>query len=206
MSTALAVAAGMLRSTKSCPTPGWQGGRRELCYAARMHAPRLWPRRAVLRALGASLAVVVVSRWDRLARAALAPATEQALGSASLLYVATRRKSGTRSTVRPIWFIYEDGLIYFTTSPSSWKARRIARGSPLYIWVGSESGPFLVGRPERIDDRRVVEHMGERYAQKYWIAWLGFFRPDADRVSAGKTFAYRVTLAEGEAPPAPPAS
>jgi hypothetical protein len=166
-----------------------------------------WPRRAVLRALGAALGAIVVSWGKGLARAAsLSAAAEGALSSASLLYVATRRKSGVRSTVRPIWFIYEDGLVYFTTAPTTWKARRLKRGSPLYIWVGSESGPFLVGRAERIDDRRVIEHMGERYAQKYWIAWLGLFRPNPDRVSEGKTLAYRVTLTEGEPPPAAPTS
>jgi general stress protein 26 len=155
-------------------------------------------RRAVL-----GLGVVVIARlaWGRRALATpLAPATEEALRSASLLYVATRRKSGERSSVRPIWFMYEDGAIYFTTSPGSWKARRIARGSPLYVWIGSQTGPYLVGQAERIQDRTVVAHMGERYAEKYWIAWFGLFRPDPDRVAGGKTIAYRVTVEEQAAP------
>jgi len=135
--------------------------------------------------------------------AALSTTTEQALATSTLLYVATQRKSGARSTVRPIWFNYEGGTLYFTTSPSSWKARRLARGSPLYIWVGSESGPFLIGHAERINDRDTIARMGEEYARKYWIARLGFFRPDPDRVSAGKTIAYRVTIEEAD-PGRPP--
>lgn len=131
---------------------------------------------------------------------ALPEETVAALRSAELLYVATRRKSGQRSTVRPIWFMFEGDRVYFTTSPTSWKARRIQRGSPLYIWVGSESGPFVVGRAQPVTDPAVIRHMGEVYAQKYWLAWLGFFRPNAERVEAGKTVAYRVALRRGTPP------
>jgi nitroimidazol reductase NimA-like FMN-containing flavoprotein (pyridoxamine 5'-phosphate oxidase superfamily) len=127
-------------------------------------------------------------------------ATREALGKAKLIYVATRRKSGERSTIAPVWFVYENDAIYSTTSPDSWKAKRIARGSPLYIWVGSESGPFVLGKAEKITDPAVIAHMGDMYSDKYWIAMLGFFRPRPDRVAAGKTVAYKVTLSEGTAP------
>lgn len=130
-------------------------------------------------------------------------ATKEALESAKLIYVATQRKSGERSTIAPIWFVYENDAIWTTTSPASWKAKRIARGSPLYIWVGSESGPFVVGTAEKITDPAIVAHMGELYSDKYWIAALGFFRPRPERVGAGKTIAYKVTLAEGTPPPPP---
>jgi hypothetical protein len=134
----------------------------------------------------------------------LPAATRDALGKAKLLYVATRRKSGERSTSAPVWFIYENDAIYTTTAPDTWKAKRIARGSPLYIWVGSENGPFVLGNAERITDPAVIAHMGDMYADKYWFAMLGFFRPRPDRVAAGKTIAYKVTLAEGTPPPPPP--
>jgi hypothetical protein len=133
---------------------------------------------------------------------ALPAATREALAKAKLLYVATQRKNGERSTSAPVWFIYEDDAIYSTTSPDSWKAKRIARGSPLYMWVGSESGPFVVGTAEKITDPVVIAHMGDAYADKYWIAMLGFFRPRPERVAAGKTVAYKVTLSPGP-PPAP---
>jgi hypothetical protein len=41
------------------------------------------------------------------------------------------------------------------------------------------------------------------YADKYWIASMGLFKPRAERVAEGKTIAYRVTLAEGTPPPPP---
>jgi hypothetical protein len=130
----------------------------------------------------------------------LPTATREALAKAKLIYVATQRKSGERSTSAPVWFIYENDAIYSTTSPDSWKAKRIARGSPLYMWVGSESGPFVAGTAEKITDPAVIAHMGDAYADKYWIAMLGFFRPRPERVAAGKTVAYKVTLSAGPPP------
>ncbi len=132
--------------------------------------------------------------------ASLPPATEAALRTSDLIYVATRRRNGALSAIKPIWFSYADGKIFFTTSPDSWKAKRIAAGSPLYIWVGSGSGPFVQGTAERITDPALVDRMGEAYKEKYWIAWLGFFKPRGTRVTAGKTNAYLVTPTHGEPP------
>lgn len=159
-------------------------------------------RRGALRAMvvtGVGLLLVPV----RALAQRIPAATKSALETSKLIYVATQRKSGERSTIAPVWFVYENDAIWTTTSPDSWKAKRIARGSPLYIWVGSESGPFVVGTAEKITDPAVISHMGELYSDKYWIAALGFFRPRAERVTSGKTIAYKVTLAEGTPPPAP---
>ena len=155
-------------------------------------------RRYALKVVLAGLAWLL---WPAPARAAsLPPATEAALRTADLIYVATRRRNGALSSIRPIWFFYEDGKIFFTTSPDSWKAKRLAAGSPLYIWVGSESGPFVQGTAERVTDAVLVDRMGQAYAQKYWIAWLGFFKPRSDRVTSEKTNAYLVTLTHAEPP------
>ena len=155
------------------------------------------------RALKIFLGGIVCMVWPSASRAVkLSAATEAALRASDLIYVATRRKSGERSTVRPIWFYYDGDKLFFTTSPDSWKAKRIAQGSPLYIWVGSESGPFLTGQAEPVTDPALIDRMGQAYKKKYWIAWLGFFKPRSERVTAGKTRAYLVTLSEGELPPA----
>jgi hypothetical protein len=157
-------------------------------------------RRRVLKLVAAAGAAIVSPL--RRARAEVAASTEQALAESELIYVATRRKDGKRSEAAPIWFNYADGEIFFTTSPDSWKAKRIAAGSPLYIWVGSEDGPFVLGEAEPVTDSEYVDRMGRAYEDKYWIAWLGLFRPRADRVASGKTKAYRVKLSEGTPPPA----
>ena len=139
--------------------------------------------------------------WPATARAAtLPPPTEEALRTSDLIYVATRRRSGALSSIKPVWFCYDDGKIFFTTSPDGWKAKRIAAGSPLYIWVGSEGGPFVEGSAERVTDPALIDRMGAAYAKKYWIAWLGFFKPRSERVTGGKTNAYLVTPTHAQPP------
>jgi PPOX class probable F420-dependent enzyme len=126
--------------------------------------------------------------------ASLSPATEGLLRSSSYIYVATQRKDGQQSTASPIWFMWDDGKIFFTTEPGSWKAKRIARGSPLTIHVGSSDGPKLIGKARQVTEPGLVDRMGKAYSDKYWIAWLGLFRPRSGRVTAGKTAAYLVDV------------
>ncbi len=123
----------------------------------------------------------------------LAPDVAAALQSAKQIYVATRRADGTPSKAVPVWFLLDGDALYFTTGPGSHKARRIARGSPLLVWVGRPDGPHFVGRAELVRDPALAARMGPAYDAKYWISWLGFFRPRAERVQAGKTVIVRVT-------------
>ena len=95
-----------------------------------------------------------------------------------------------------MWFWWDGQTLYTTTSPDSHKAKRLRRGSPLYVSVEGASGPFLEGKAELITDLDLVARMGEAYNEKYWIAWMGFFRPRPDRVRDGKTIAYKVTFVE----------
>jgi general stress protein 26 len=136
------------------------------------------------------------------AGAELSAETRQALVDADLIYTATDRKDGSVSTVAPIWFWYdgESDFLYTTTSPESWKAKRIARGSPLHIWVGEEDGPYFLGEPESLTDAATIDRVGDAYADKYFIAWLGFFRPRSERVADGRTLAYKVHLHDAPAP------
>jgi hypothetical protein len=138
---------------------------------------------------------VVLMAGASSAGAELPASTEEALRSSSEIYVATRRADGKPSAAKPIWFYYVgDGKLFFTTSPGSWKEKRIARGSPLYIWVGSKDGPYVLGEAKPSTDPAFVDQMGEAYGEKYWIAWLGLFKPRSSRVTEGKTKAYLVTL------------
>lgn len=123
-------------------------------------------------------------------------ATEQLLQSSSYIYVATQRKNGDLGSFSPIWFTYDAGKIFFTTSPDSFKAKRIAKGRPLTIHVGTEDGPVVVGKAEKVTDPAYIDKMGEAYNKKYWMSWIGFFRPRGDRVASGKTMAYVVDVEE----------
>jgi hypothetical protein len=121
-----------------------------------------------------------------------------ALRDAKNLYVATRRADGTPSKIVPVWFSFDGTTVQFTTVPESHKARRIARGSPLYIWVGRRDGPHFVGRAELVRDPEIARRMAPVYNRKYWIARLGFFRPRPERVRSGKTVIVRVTPGEAQ--------
>jgi nitroimidazol reductase NimA-like FMN-containing flavoprotein (pyridoxamine 5'-phosphate oxidase superfamily) len=114
------------------------------------------------------------------------------LTSESYIYVATRRLNGEWSTAAPVWFMYDGEAVYFSTSPSSHKAHRIHRGSPVRIWVGRKDGPAFEGETRLVKDRETVERMSEIYKQKYWIARFGLFRPRPARVASGKTVVVKV--------------
>jgi PPOX class probable F420-dependent enzyme len=115
-----------------------------------------------------------------------------ALRTAKQIYVATRRADGAQSKVVPVWFTFDGDAVYFTTAPTSYKVRRIRRGSPLLVWVGTADGPHFTGRAELVQNPEVAARMAPDYDRKYWISWLGFFRPRPERVRDGKTLIVRV--------------
>jgi hypothetical protein len=129
--------------------------------------------------------------------ASFQPDVVKALETSKNLYVATKRKDGSLSAKAPIWFMYDGNAVYFSTAPESHKAKRIAKGSPLYVWVGAENGPHFVGNAELVRDPAVAAMMAPVYDKKYWISWLGFFRPRPERVAAGKTVIVKVVPGDG---------
>jgi general stress protein 26 len=154
-------------------------------------------RRAIAGAIALAVVLGGLASMATTSRAGtVSPATKELLRTSSYIYTATTRKGGALSESVPIWFVYDGERIFFTTSPESWKAKRIARGSPLTINVGSKTGPTLVGKATQVTDPAVIDRMGQAYSDKYWIAWLGLFRPRSDRVTAGKTVAYLVDVEE----------
>jgi hypothetical protein len=124
-----------------------------------------------------------------------APEVIKELNEAKQIYVATARKDGTRSTAVPVWFGYVDDAIWFTTSPGSHKGRRVRGGSPVFVSVRGKDGPFLKTKAEIVKDPAQAERLGAFYSKKYWIAWLGFFRPSGRRVQSGKVLLLRLTPA-----------
>lgn len=119
-------------------------------------------------------------------------AIRDALSGAKNLYVATERKDGSRSDAAPIWFMADDDALWFTTVPTSWKAKRVRLGRPLHVHVGARSGPYFKGRGTVVTDPAVAARMAPVYRRRYWLAWLGFFRPDPERVRSGRTVIVRV--------------
>ena len=118
---------------------------------------------------------------------------EVALKTEKHIYVATQRVNGEWSTPAPVWFMYDGEAVYLTTAPTSHKAHRIRRGSSVRVWVGKKDGPFFEGEAQFVKDQAVVERMAQAYAQKYWLAWLGLFRPRPGRIATGKTLVVKIT-------------
>jgi len=142
-----------------------------------------------LMTLAASLTVVAAS----VATAEFARDVADALRNSKQIYLATQRADGSKSKVVPVWFMFDGDAVYFTTGPDSYKAKRIAKGSPLLVWVGGRDGPHFVGKAEISKDPELAARMAPVYADKYWLAWLGIARPNPDRVRAGKTVMVKVS-------------
>jgi len=103
----------------------------------------------------------------------------------------------------PVWFAYDGRHVYFTASPDSFKATRIRRGSAVAGRVGGSDGPGFEGQCAAVTEPDVIENLGRQYSAKYWIAWLGLFRPRVSRVASGQTVAFRFVPRDAE-PPSPP--
>ncbi len=115
------------------------------------------------------------------------------LNQSKQIYVATERKNGARSTAVPVWFGVIDNAIWFATLPDNHKAKRVKRGSPMYISVEGKDGPFIKAKAEIVQDGAMAERLGKIYARKYWIAWLGMFRPSREKIETGKNLLLRLT-------------
>ena len=128
------------------------------------------------------------------AHAAASARDLSALGNASYLYIATVRKDGNQSTAAPVWFIAQaDGEILIDTNTDSWKAKRIGRGSPVLVWIGSRTGPAFIGKAEFIRDHAVQDEMIEAIPKKYWLARLGLFGPKRAKFDAGQIITIRIS-------------
>jgi hypothetical protein len=87
-------------------------------------------RRLALTTIAAAFTCLL---WPVPAHAAsLPPATEAALRTSDLIYVATRRHNGALSAIKPIWFYYDGGKI-FTTSPDSWRPSAALPAAALHL-------------------------------------------------------------------------
>lgn len=95
-----------------------------------------------------------------------------------------------RPRVRPVWYLYEDGALWFTTRM---EARRtgadVAAGSPVAVSIAGEDRPFRAvlahGTPEVYEgeDRDArLERIATRYGEKEGRRWLAGARREPDRV------------------------
>lgn len=117
-----------------------------------------------------------------------------ALAGASLVYVATVRKDGNQSTAAPVWFtVMDERAVLIQTGPTTWKARRIRRGSPVIVWIGDRGGPAFVGKAEITRDPAVVRRIVGDFPKRYWMARLGLHKPTAASFEKGTRVAIEIT-------------
>ncbi|HEY2487250.1 MAG TPA: pyridoxamine 5'-phosphate oxidase family protein [Candidatus Binataceae bacterium] len=132
------------------------------------------------------------------ARCASSPIEVNAFADASYIYIATIRKDGSQSRAVPVWFVTTpQGQILIDTNTDSWKARRVRRGSPVIVWMGSRTGPAFIGKAEFETESSVQDQMIERIPRKYLLARLGLFGPKRANFDSGKIVTIRITPERG---------
>src|SRR5579862_6631605 len=149
--------------------------------------PHLIAAVAVLAAIAAPAAIT---------NAATSPRDIDALAKATYIYIATVRKDGNQSKAAPVWFITTAGhQVLIETSPTSWKAKRIKRGSPAMIWIGARTGPAFIGKAEIVTDTKLQDQVIAEYPKKYLLARIGFARPSRAKLDSGQIIVIRISPA-----------
>jgi hypothetical protein len=144
----------------------------------------------------AALLMVAVATSAANAIAAASARDADALAKGTYIYIATVRKDGNQSKAVPVWFITTaDNQILIETSPTSWKAKRIKRGSPALIWIGSRTGPALIARAEIVTDKTLQDQVIAEYPKKYLLARIGFARPSRAKLDSGQIVVIRISPA-----------
>jgi general stress protein 26 len=139
---------------------------------------------AVMLAIAASYGSAEISGRDA-----------QALSKAQLIYIATVRKDGNQSKAAPVWFTIgaDNNAILIQTGPETWKAKRIRRGSPALVWIGTADGPAFFGKAEITNDAAVINKILTDFRNKYWQNRVLGIGPSRSGFDSGERIAIRIT-------------
>ena len=149
-------------------------------------------RRAFAIALGLTAAALLLGRSPL--RAETSSRDVEAMKGASYIYIGTVRKDGNQSKNTPVWFITtKDNQVLIETSPTSWKAKRIRRGSPAIIWIGKADGPAFIGKAEIVTDPALQDEVIAEYPRKYLLARVGFAKPTREKIDDNRICVIRIT-------------
>jgi len=144
--------------------------------------------------LAAALLLVVPAAPAAVAIAAAPSRDAAALAKSTYIYIATVRKDGNQSKAVPVWFIMTaDKQVLIQTSPTSWKAKRIKRGSPALVWIGSPTGPAFIGKAEIVEDKKLQDEVIAEYPRKYLLARIGYARPTRAKLDSGQIVVSRIS-------------
>jgi Pyridoxamine 5'-phosphate oxidase len=94
---------------------------------------------------------------------------EQWLGAARNYWISTTRPDG-RPHAKPVWGLWMDGLLMFSTDPASVTGRNIAAGSAVQAHLESgDEVAILDGPLERPSDPDLLARFADAYDSKYGI-------------------------------------
>ena len=145
---------------------------------------------------GAASILITLAASASLAIPATSARDTTALAKATYIYIATVRKDGNQSRAVPVWFITTaENQVLIETGPSSWKAKRIKRGSPALIWIGARNGPAFIAKAEIVQDKTLQDQVIEQYPKKYLLARIGFARPSRAKLDSGQIIVIRISPA-----------
>ena len=139
--------------------------------------------------------MVVLAVASDFANAAVSERDQQALTKADLVYVATVRKNGTQSKAAPVWFTLglDNNSILIQTGPTTWKAKRIKRGSPVLVWIGKDDGPAFIGKAEITSDPVIRDKILKDFREKYWQNRVMGIGPSRAGFDSGQRIAIKIT-------------
>jgi general stress protein 26 len=142
-----------------------------------------------------TIATMLLALTASTARAEISARDTQALSKASLIYIATVRKDGNQSRSAPVWFTIgaDRNTILIQTSRDTWKAKRIKRGSPVLVWIGSADGPAFVGKAEITSESAVRDTILADFRKKYWENRVMGVGPSRARFDSGERVAIKIT-------------
>jgi general stress protein 26 len=92
---------------------------------------------------------------------------EEWLTGARNYWLCTTRPDG-RPHAKPVWGVWVDDMLLFSTSPDSVTARNVAAGSPLLVHLESgDQVAMFEGTPEPVRDSPLLERFTDLYEKKY---------------------------------------
>ena len=143
----------------------------------------------------AAVMVVGIAIAPSSGRAEISQRDAQALSRADLVYIATVRKDGNQSKAAPVWFTMsaDNNEILIQTGPKTWKAKRIKRGSPAIVWIGTADGPALIGKAEITSDAATINKILADFHEKYWQNRVLKIGPSREGFENGDRIAIRIT-------------
>jgi nitroimidazol reductase NimA-like FMN-containing flavoprotein (pyridoxamine 5'-phosphate oxidase superfamily) len=99
---------------------------------------------------------------------------EERLAKAHNFWVASTRPDG-RPHVMPVWGVWMEGALYFSTGAKSRKARNL-RANPSCVVCGEHARGQIVieGQARRLSDRKLWKRFSKVYEEKYDFDMSGY--------------------------------